>query len=51
MQTEAVALIKDNITSITLKSVEDIAVNEFKDTKSAKIYEDFINDIPKALKS
>ncbi len=50
MHTEAVALIKEKITSITLKSAEEIALNELKDTKSDKIYENFRKDIPKALK-
>jgi F-type H+-transporting ATPase subunit b len=50
MHSEAIALIKDKITSITLKSVEEIAINEFKNSKSDIIYENFISDIPKALK-
>ena len=51
MHTEATAHIKNKITSITLRAVEDIARNELKDTKSDKIYQKFISDIPKALKS
>ena len=51
MHTEAAAHIKNKITSITLRAVEDIARNELKDTKSDKIYQKFISDIPKALKS
>ena len=31
--------------------MEEIANNEFKDTKSDTIYENFISNIPKALKS
>lgn len=51
LHTEATTLIKNKITSITLSSVEEIAKTEFKDTKSDTIYEGFINNIPKALKS
>ena len=50
MHTEAALLIKDKITSITIKTVEDIARNELKDAKSEKIYQNFIKNIPKALK-
>ena len=51
MHTEATVQIKNKITSITLQSVEDIATNELKNSKSDKIYQNFINNIPKALKS
>ena len=51
LHTEATTLIKNKITSITLSTVEEIAKTEFKDTKSDTIYEGFINNIPKALKS
>ena len=51
MNTEAILQIKNKITSVTLQSVEDIATNELKNSKSDKIYQNFINDIPKALKS
>tara|TARA_B110000008_G_scaffold28349_1_gene25431 strand:+ start:863 stop:1453 length:591 start_codon:yes stop_codon:yes gene_type:complete len=51
LHTEATTLIKNKITSITLSAVEEIAKTEFKDTKSDTIYEGFINNIPKALKS
>ena len=50
MHTEAAKLIKNKITTVTLQSVEDIAVNELKNAKSDKIYQNFISDIPKALK-
>ena len=51
MNTEAIVQIKNKITSVTLQSVEDIAKNELKNSKTDKIYQNFINDIPKALKS
>ena len=51
MHTEAASLIKNKITSITIKTVEDIAKNELKDAKSEKIYQNFIENIPRALKS
>ena len=51
MHTEATVQIKNKITSVTLQSVEDIAKNELKNSKTDKIYQNFINDIPKALKS
>ena len=51
LHTEAATLIKNKITTITLSTVEEIANNEFKDTKSDIIYENFISNIPKALKS
>ena len=51
LHTEAANLIKNKIATITLSTVEEIANNEFKDTKSDIIYENFINNIPKALKS
>ena len=51
LHTEAVTLIKNKIATITLSTVEEIANNEFKDTKSDIIYENFISNIPKALKS
>ena len=51
MQTEATVQIKNKIASITLQSVEDLATNELKNSKSDKIYQNFINNIPKALKS
>ena len=51
MHTEATVQIKNKITSVTLQSVEDIAINELKNSKSDKIYQNFIKNIPKALKS
>ena len=51
MHTEATVQIKNKIASITLQSVEDLATNELKNSKSDKIYQNFINNIPKALKS
>ena len=51
MHTDATVQIKNKITNVTLQSVEDIATNELKNSKSDKIYQNFINDIPKALKS
>ena len=51
LHAEAATLIKNKIATITLSTVEEIANNEFKDTKSDIIYENFINNIPKALKS
>ena len=51
LHTEAATLIKNKIATITLSTVEEIAKNEFKDTKSDTIYENFISNIPKALKS
>ena len=51
LHTEAATLIKNKIATITLSTVEEIANNEFKDTKSDIIYENFISNIPKALKS
>ena len=51
MHTEAIVQIKNKITSITLQSVEDIATDELKNSKSDKIYQNFIMSIPKALKS
>jgi F-type H+-transporting ATPase subunit b len=51
LHTEATSLIKNKIATITLSTVEEIAKNEFKDTKSDTIYENFISNIPKALKS
>ena len=51
LHAEAATLIKNKITTITLSTVEEIANNEFKDTKSDIIYENFISNIPKALKS
>ena len=51
MHTEATVQIKNKITSVTLQSVEDIATNELKNSKSDKIYQNFIKNIPKALKS
>ena len=51
LHAEAATLIKNKIATITLSTVEEIANNEFKDTKSDIIYENFISNIPKALKS
>ena len=51
MHTDATVQIKNKITTVTLQSVEDIATNELKNSKTDKIYQNFINDIPKALKS
>ncbi|MDG2000749.1 MAG: hypothetical protein P8J46_03085 [Alphaproteobacteria bacterium] len=51
LHTEATSLIKNKIAIITLSTVEEIAKNEFKDTKSDTIYENFISNIPKAIKS
>ena len=51
LHTEAATLIRNKIATITLSTVEEIANNEFKDTKSDTIYENFISNIPKALKS
>ena len=50
MHTEATLQIKNKITSVTLQSVEDIATNELKNSKTDKIYQNFITSIPKALK-
>ena len=49
MHFEAVNIIKDKIADITLKSVEDIAVTEFKNDKSNKIFDYFVENIPSAL--
>ena len=49
MHTEVVSNIKNKITEITLKSVEEIAVTEFSNDKSSKVFENFIKDIPSAL--
>ena len=49
MHTEVVINIKSKITEITLKSVEEIAVTEFSNDKSNKVFDNFIKDIPSAL--
>lgn len=49
MHFEAVNIIKNKIIDITLKSVEDIAVTEFKNDKSNKIFDYFIENIPSGL--
>ena len=49
MHTEVVNNIKSKITEITLKSVEEIAVTEFSNDKSNKVFDNFIKDIPSAL--
>ena len=49
MHTEAVNNIKSKITEITLKSVEEIAVTEFSNANSNKVFDNFIKDIPSAL--
>jgi len=49
MHTEVVNNIKSKITEITLQSVEEIAVTEFSNDKSNKVFDNFIKDIPYAL--
>ena len=49
MHTEVVNNIKNKITEITLKSVEEIAVTEFSNDKSDKVFDNFIKDIPSGL--
>ena len=49
MHTDAVNSIKNKITEITLRSVEEIAVTECNNDKSKKVFDKFILDIPSAL--
>ena len=49
MHAEVVNNIKNKITEITLKAVEEIAVTEFSSGKSNKVFDNFIKDIPSAL--
>jgi len=49
MHFEALNIVKEKITDITLKSVEDIAITEFKNDKSNKIFDYFVENIPSGL--
>ena len=49
MHTEVVNNIKNKITEITLKSVEEIAGTEFSNGQTNKVFDNFIKDIPSAL--
>ena len=50
MHTEVVNNIKNKITEITLKSVEEIAGTEFSNGEPNKVFDNFLKDIPSALK-
>jgi len=49
MHTDVINNIKIKITEITLKTVKEIAITEFSNDKSNKIFDNFIKDIPSAL--
>ena len=51
MHIEAVNNIKNKITDITLRSVEEVAITEFNNDKSNNIFDEFIKNIPSALTS
>ena len=51
MHIEAVNNIKNKITDITLRSVEEVAVTEFNNDKSNNIFDEFVKKYSKEVRT